>query len=106
MTHVVDPSLRDPHVKIYSAILEAWTDHGRSPSHVELRDATWYSLTTINKIVSDLKKKGYITAPKFQVRSLKPTDLSRTLSAEPLPPWNDLTPPKKWFKVTQRQTHR
>lgn len=104
--HVVDDTLREPHVRIYAAILEAWTDYGWSPSHVELRDATHYSLTTVSKVVNDLKKKGYITAPKFQVRQLKPTDITRTLSAEPPPPWQDLTPPKKYFVLEKRRTNR
>lgn len=106
MNNTIDESLREPHIVIYAALLEAWRDYGRSPSKIELRDATHYSITTVMKVLKDLKAKGYITAPKFQVRALKPTDLDRTLSNAPIPPWDALTPPKKYFVLTTRQTHR
>lgn len=106
MTHVVDPSLRPPHIEVYNALLEAWREYGFSPSKIELRNATHYSITTVNKVVKDLKSKGYIYAPKFQVRALKPTDLDRTISIAPLPPWEDLTPKKVYFVLEKRRTHR
>lgn len=106
MAHVVDPTLRDAHIAVYQALREAWTLYGFSPSQIELRNATHYSITTVAKVIKDLKKKGYITAPKFQVRQLKPTDLDRTLSIAPLPPWEGLTPPKIYFILEKRKTHR
>jgi len=104
--HTVDPTLREPHIAVYDALREAWNEYGFSPSKIELRNATHYSITTVNKVVKDLKAKGYITAPKFQVRQMKPTDLDRTLSIAPLPPWEALTPPRKYFVLEKRKTHR
>lgn len=96
MPHVVDKTLRDPHIKVYAAIREAWLDYGKSPSKIELRDATRYSITTVLKAVRDLKNKGYITAPKFKVRSLQPTDFDRTLSNTEPDPWDTLVTVKFW----------
>ena len=106
MTHVVDPELRPLHIEIYNAILEAWLDYGRAPSKMEIRDATLCSITTVTQGVNLLKRKGYVTAPKHQVRAIKPTDLDRTLSREPLAPWADLVPVRKYFKLEKRRTNR
>ncbi|MFA5898340.1 MAG: hypothetical protein WC829_04425 [Hyphomicrobium sp.] len=102
MTHIVDPTLRPIHAKIYAAIMEAWTDYGYAPSHVEIRDACFpCSLTTVQQAIRELKRRGYITAPKFQQRGAKPTDMERTISREPLDPWRELEPPVKFFKRTE-----
>lgn len=96
MPHVVDKTLRDTHVAVYAAILEAWLDYGKSPSKIELRDATRYSITTIQQVVTDLRNMGYIVAPKFQARSLRPTDFQRTLSNTDPDPWATLKTVKFW----------
>ena len=106
MVHVVDPTLRPLHADIYAAIREAWVDYGRAPSQMEIRDATLCSITTVVQGIKELKRRGYITAPKHMVRSMKPTDLDRTISCEPLPPWAELEPPRKFFRIEKRRTNR
>lgn len=96
--HVIDESLSDHTIEVYAAILQAHTDFGESPSYVEIQHACRISAPTVRKAIRDLKAKGLITAPKFQARSIKPTDLSRTLSNREPSPWADLVPAKKYFK--------
>lgn len=104
-THI-DTTLRLLHVEIYNAIREAWTEHMLSPSLVELRAATHYSLTSISKAIKDLKRKGYIKAVPYQARSTRPTDPERWLANEKPKPWDELKPPKQYFYLTERKTHR
>lgn len=96
MPHQVDPTLRDPAVKMYAAIREAWLDYGKSPSQIELRDATGYSITTVVQSLKVLRDKGYIVNPKFGVRSIQLTDWERTLSNKPVDPWAALSETKFW----------
>ncbi len=99
MTHVVDPELRPFYIAVYGAILEAWLDHGIAPSQQELCRACQCSGATVINALKELKRKGYIVWPKHQVRSVKPTDLERTISREPPDPWAELVP-KKFFKAS------
>lgn len=96
MTVHVDPELRDPAIAIYAALVEYWREYGKAPSKVELRTATGYSLTTITEASDDLRKRGYIVAPKFAARSMRPTDWDRKLANKPPDPWAPLAETKFW----------
>lgn len=97
----IDPSLKDHTIKVYAALLQCWRDHGQSPSYQNLEHACGISAPTVRKAVKALKEKGYVLAPKFQARSIKPTDLDRVLLNKVPNPWDSLAPPKKYFKVKQ-----
>ena len=101
MTHVVDEDLTSYDVKVYAAVLQAWNDFGISPSYIELQQGCFCSSPTIRKAIQKLKKKGYVTAPKYQVRAIRPTDPERTISNKPLAPWASLAPPRRFFKEKQ-----
>lgn len=98
--HTTDPTLRPPHVKIYAAIAEYWREYGRSPSQMELRDATLYSITTVVAVLKDLKRKGFITNTKFGTRSIQLTDWERTLGSKEMDPWESLSQ-VKFFKPNE-----
>lgn len=97
--HVVDESLTDHTIEVYAALLQAHLDFGESPSYIQIQHACRISAPTVRKAIRDLKAKGFITAPKFQVRAIKPTDLERTLSNRAPNPWDAVAPPKKYFKA-------
>ena len=99
MTHLVDPTLTDHTVEVYAAILQAHRDFGEAPSYMNLQHACRISAPTVRKAIRDLKARGLITAPKFQVRAIKPTDLERTVSNREPSPWDAVAPPKKYFKA-------
>ena len=64
---------------------------------MELSRACRCSTTGVVDAIKVLRAKGYIHAPRFQIRSLMPTDIERTISREPIDPWAELAPPKKYF---------
>jgi DNA-binding transcriptional MocR family regulator len=97
LAHLVDPTLRDFHVKVYAAIREVWLTHGISPSQIELRDGVGCSITTVLQAIRELTKRGYITTKKFESRSIQLTDWDRTISNKPLDPWDNLRT-TKFFK--------
>ena len=101
MIRVIDPTLTDHTVEVYAAILQAHNEFGTAPSYMEIQHACRISAPTVRKAISALKKKGFITAPKFQVRALKPTDPERTLSNHEPKPWEALVKPKRYFKAAQ-----
>lgn len=90
MPHEVHPTLSPYHARIYEAIREAHWFFGEAPSQAELTRACLCSGTTVQQAIKELRKRGLITAEKFTARSLKPTDLTRTISTEPLDPWAGL----------------
>lgn len=98
MTHVVDPDLRPAHIEVYNAIVEATQVHGVQPSKKELSLACQVSTTTVQQSVDILRRKGYIHAPRHQIRALRPTDPNRTISRAPPDPWAELEPKKTYFK--------
>lgn len=106
MTHHIDPTLKSTHVKVYAALREAWVDYGWAPSQIEIRDACLLSVDTVRQALKELKRRGYITMPKHQVRSARPTDLERTIGNAPPDPWAELEPPKKFFRPEPRRTNR
>lgn len=97
----VEQDLTDYDVNIYEALRQAWNDFGLCPSYEQLQHACLCSAPTVRKAVTKLRAKGLITARKYQVRSLKPTDLDRRLVNKPPDPWADLAPPKKYFKASK-----
>lgn len=101
MPHEVIQGLSPYHARIYEAIRERWWFFGDAPSHYELQIACRCSSTTVQQAFAELRKRGLILAPKHGVRTVKPTDLTRTISPEPLDPWADLTAeegkPKYWI---------
>lgn len=99
MTHLVDPTLTDHTIDVYAAILQAHKDFGESPSYMQIQHACRISAPTVRKAIKDLKSRGLITAPKFQVRAIKPTDLERTVSNREPSPWDAVAPEKKYFKA-------
>lgn len=99
MTHVVDPTLRNTWVTIYAALREYWLLTGQGPSKDELMRAAAVSMTTVIQAVNELRRRGYVTAPKHQTRAVKPTDLDRTISNKPRDPWEALeddSAPRYW----------
>lgn len=90
MPHVVDPELRNTWVTVYAALREYWMLSGQGPSKDELMRAAKVSMTTVIQAINELRRKGYVHAPKFAVRSCKPTDMNRTISNRPLDPWAEL----------------
>lgn len=98
MTEVIDEELTDNTIAVYAALLQCHNDFGESPSYQQLQHACQISAPTVRKAITVLKRKGLITAPKFQVRAIKPTDPERTLRNRPPDPWDALRPPKKYFK--------
>lgn len=98
MTHVTDPELKPAAIHVYAALREALDDYDISPSKAELARACNVSVTTVMQSVAALRRKGYIHAPKHQIRALRPTDPERTISREPPDPWAELAEPRKYFK--------
>ena len=98
MPHTVDPDLKPSNIKVYEAIVEATQEHGVQPSKQELARGCQLSITSIQDSIAVLRRKGYIHAPKHQIRALRPTDPNRTLSIEPLDPWAALAPKRQYFK--------
>jgi DNA-binding transcriptional MocR family regulator len=90
MTHIVDPTLRNTWVTVYEALRQYWLLSGSGPSKDELMRAAKVSMTTVIQAVNELRRRGYVVAPKHQTRAVKPTDLERTISREPLDPWAEL----------------
>lgn len=99
MPLLIDKTLTDNTVIVYAAILQAHRDFGESPSYMQLQHACHISAPTVRKAITELKKRGLVTAPKFQVRSIKPTDPERTLSNHEPKPWEALVKPKRYFKA-------
>ena len=66
---------------------------------MQIQHACRISAPTVRKAIKDLKSRGLIVAPKFQVRAIKPTDLERTVSNRELSPWDAVAPEKKYFKA-------
>lgn len=95
---IIDEELTDNTIHVYQAILQAVTDFGESPSYQQIQHACHISAPTVRKAITILKRKGFIVAPKFQVKAIKPTDVSRTLRNRPPDPWEELQPPRKYFK--------
>lgn len=98
---VIDPAFSDYTVKVYAAIKQAHNDFGISPSYIELQHACHISAPTVRKAITALKKAGLIVAPKFQVRSIKPTDPERVVLNREPSPWAELVPEKKYFKAVK-----
>lgn len=96
----IDEELTDHAVEVYAAIRQCWQDLGQSPSYQNLEHACRISAPTVRKAITVLKRKGLILAPKFQARALKPTDLDRIVLNKPPSPWDELAPPRKYFKVS------
>ena len=108
MAHEVHPDLSEYYVRVYNAIREyvfyggagdealqhqgTRRNHknmvvGLGPSQYELQVATRCSSTTVRKAILELRRRGLVEQKKFSARSLRPTDVSRTISKEPLDPW-------------------
>jgi DNA-binding transcriptional MocR family regulator len=100
MAHVVDPTLRNTWVTVYAALREYWLLSGQGPSKDELMRAAKISMTSVIQATRELRARGYITAPKFGVRQMKPTDLDRTISNRPPDPWAELEEPATKFWKT------
>ena len=98
LPEIIDPELTDNTIHVYAAILQCTGDFGESPSYQQLQHACQISAPTVRKAITILKRKGLITAPKFQVRAIKPTDPERVLRNRPPDPWDELKPPKKYFR--------
>lgn len=96
---VVEPTFTDYDCAIYEALRQCWNDFGQCPSYELLQHACLCSAPTVRKAVMRLKAKGLITARKYAVKSLKPTDLDRRVVNREPDPWADLAPPKKYFKA-------
>lgn len=98
MPHVTDPTLRPTWVTVYAALRECWLVYGQGPSKDELMRACKISMTSVIQAIRELRSRGYVHAPKFAVRGVKPTDLNRTISNRPLDPWAELEDdqPKYW----------
>lgn len=102
MTHVVDPTLRNTWVTVYAALREYWLIAGQGPSKDELMRACKVSMTTVIQAVNELRRRGYVHAPKHQTRAVKPTDLDRTISNQPPDPWAELEEPAvRFWKVPE-----
>jgi hypothetical protein len=95
---IIDPAFSDHTIEVYAAIRQAHNDFGVSPSYIEIQYACHISAPTVRKAISALKKAGLIIAPKFQVRSIKPTDPERVVLNRKPKPWDELAPEKKYFK--------
>lgn len=103
VTHTTDPDLKPSNIKVYEAIVEATQVHGVQPSKQELALACMLSVTSVQDSIAVLRRKGYIHAPKHQIRALRPTDPGRTLSREPPDPWAALEPKKPYFTGVRRK---
>ncbi len=90
MPHTVDPDLTDVFVKIYMSLREYTLLSGNGPSKQQLARSCKCSVTSVYKAEKMLKRKGYITSTKDEIRGMRPTDLTRTLSRELLDPWAEL----------------
>lgn len=106
MNHIVDPSLTTLEIKIYEALQQAWNDFGVCPSRMQLQHAVLCSAPVVSNAIKKFKAKGYAIAPKYQVKSIRLTDPTRTISREPLSPWDELAPPRKYFEETTRVNNR
>ena len=102
MKIVVDPTLRESYVWVYTAIHQAITEHGIAPSKGEIARAVGCSATTVVNAVRELKKRNLITETKFETRSIRLVDPEVMVRREPLPPWEeDLNIPKLWETPTE-----
>lgn len=99
MPHVIDPELRPLHVDVYMALRESWRDYGFGASQAEISKACRCSATSVNNALRVLRKKGYITGDRFRARSIRPTDLERTIARE-RDPWGGLAD-RKYFKLAR-----
>lgn len=99
MTYKIDTELTDFDVKVYEALRQAINDFGMSPSNMELQHACLTSSATVYKAIRKLRRKGYIIAPKFHARAMRPTDSELELGNAPKNPWDNLVPPRKYFKA-------
>jgi hypothetical protein len=106
LPHVVDEDLTDLQLRVYAALQQAWNDFGLCPSQMQLQHACHCSQPVVLKAIRILKAKGYIIAPKFQVKAIRLTDPERTISNAPLKPWDELAPPKKYFVEDKRVNNR
>jgi hypothetical protein len=88
--HEICPDMSPYTVRTYMAIREHWYYKGSGPSQFELQLACRCSSTTVRHAFVDLRRRGLLLAPKFGVRTAKPTDMSRTISNAPLDPWAEL----------------
>ena len=102
--HIVDEKMSDAWCEVYEAIHQGWADFGIGPSQRELARATGYSLTTIHNAIRELRRAKHIVAPKYGMRTAKPTDLMRTISRTPPPekmPWDEaVEDPSIWERVS------
>jgi hypothetical protein len=108
MAHEVHEDMSIYHVRIYEALREYWfyggagderlqkagrikneknTEIGLGPSQFELQLACHCSSTTVRQALAELRRRGLIDWPKFAARAARPTDMSRTISKEPIDPW-------------------
>lgn len=90
MSHIVDPDLRASHCTVYECLRQYCLLTGKSPSKQELANSARLSTVTVYQAEKILKAKGYITGVKDESRTMRPTDLERTLSNAPLDPWAEL----------------
>jgi hypothetical protein len=105
VTHVVDPTLSPLHADVYEAIREAWELFDGAPSQLELQRACRCSGTSIQNAFRELRRRGWLLAPKFGYRVCKPTDMERTVSTLPPDPWEDLTTgPRFWVPPQKEET--
>ena len=89
-TTVIDPTLTPTTIHVYAALVECWNLYNMSPSQYELQVACRCSNTSIQKSLKVLREKGFITAPKFSVRGIKPTDFDRKVYRDPPDPFEEL----------------
>ena len=101
MVHVVDPTIRELHAKVYEALREYWLLSGQGPSKDDIMRAVKCSMTTIIQAARELRNRGYIHAPKHAIKSMKPTDMDRTISKYPPDPWAELEEPTTKFWRTE-----
>ena len=98
-TTVIDPTLTPTTVHVYAALVDCWRIYGMSPSQYELQVACRCSNTSIQKSLKVLRERGFITAPKFGVRSVKPTDMERRIFRDPPDPFAELEEPRQYWKA-------
>ena len=101
--HEIYPDMSPYTVRVYEAIRERWFYFGTGPSQFELQIACRCSSTTVRHAFADLRRRGLILAPKYGVRTSKPTDMGRTISVAPLDPWAELSDdgPKYWPEANE-----
>lgn len=104
----VDPDLTAMTVKIYNSLREYWLIAGSGPSKFEVAKSCLCSSVSVYKAEKILRAKGYIVSPKHEIRSMKPTDLDRVLSATEPDPWDtlDLDRPIYWRAGPEKGTNK